>query len=188
MLRGTTIVSVRRGGQVAVAGDGQVTLGEKIVLKHTARKVRRIHDGRVLCGFAGATADAMTLYELLEDHLSATNGQLLRAAVALAKAWRTDRTLRRLEAMLIAADAEATFLISGTGDVLEPEHGVIAIGSGGPYALSAARALIRHTELSAADIARESLRVAAELCVFTNDQITIETIETPAHPRATELP
>ena len=176
MFEGTTILSVRRGGQVALVGDGQVTFSEKVILKHTARKVRRIHDGEVLCGFAGATADAMTLYELLEGKLKSFNGNLVRAAVELAKEWRTDRMLRRLEAMLIAADAEVTLLISGTGDVLEPEGGVAAIGSGGNFALSAARALLRHTELGAAQIAEASMRVAAEMCVFTNHELTTEVL------------
>ncbi|RAL25464.1 HslU--HslV peptidase proteolytic subunit [Lujinxingia litoralis] len=172
--RGTTIVSVRRNDKVVVAGDGQVTMGEKIVMKATARKVRRLHGDKVLCGFAGSTADAFTLFEKLEEKLKKFNGNLTRAAVELAKDWRTDRMLRRLEALLIAADSETTLLISGTGDVIEPEEGVIAIGSGGSYALSAARALVRHTELDARTIAESSLKIAAELCVFTNDSLTIE--------------
>ncbi|RDV39717.1 ATP-dependent protease subunit HslV [Bradymonadaceae bacterium TMQ3] len=176
--RGTTIVSVRRGDKVVVAGDGQVTMGEKIVMKATARKVRRLHGDKVLCGFAGSTADAFTLFEKLEEKLKKFNGNLTRAAVELAKDWRTDRMLRKLEALLIAADSEATLLISGTGDVIEPEEGVIAIGSGGSYALSAARALVRHTELDARTIAESSLKIAAEICVFTNDSLTIEELST----------
>ncbi|TXD39209.1 ATP-dependent protease subunit HslV [Lujinxingia vulgaris] len=176
--RGTTIVSVRRGDKVVVAGDGQVTMGEKIVMKATARKVRRLHGDKVLCGFAGSTADAFTLFEKLEEKLKKFNGNLTRAAVELAKDWRTDRMLRKLEALLIAADSEVTLLISGTGDVIEPEEGVIAIGSGGSYALSAARALMRHTELDARTIAESSLKIAAEICVFTNDSLTIEELST----------
>jgi ATP-dependent HslUV protease subunit HslV len=174
MFHGTTIVSVRRGDHVVVAGDGQVTFGEKVVLKHGARKVRRIHDGHVLCGFAGSTADAMTLYEKLEEKLKSYNGNLARAAVELAKEWRTDRMLRRLEALLIAADAERTLLISGTGDVIEPEEGVAAIGSGGNYALASARALHRHTDLSPREVALNAMAIAAEICVFTNDHVSIE--------------
>lgn len=176
--RGTTIVSVRRGDKVVVAGDGQVTMGEKIVMKATARKVRRLHGDNVLCGFAGSTADAFTLFEKLEEKLKKFNGNLTRAAVELAKDWRTDRMLRKLEALLIAADRDVTLLISGTGDVIEPEEGVIAIGSGGSYALSAARALVRHTELDARTIAESSLKIAAEICVFTNDSLTIEELST----------
>lgn len=174
MFEGTTILSVRREGTVVVAGDGQVTFGERIVLKATARKVRRIHDGRVLCGFAGATADAMTLYELLEAKLKEHRGNLVRAAVELAKEWRTDRTLRRLEAMLIAADVHTTLLITGTGDVIEPEEGVVAIGSGGSYALSSARALYRHTSMGSREIAMAAMQLAAEICVYTNNEITLE--------------
>ena len=174
----TTIVSVRKGSKVVVAGDGQVTMGEKVVMKHTARKVRRLYEGRVLCGFAGSTADAITLYEKLEARLKEFNGNLTRAAVELAKEWRTDRMLRKLEALLVAADAEKTLLISGTGDVIEPEEGIIAIGSGGSFALAAARAMLRHADLDAATICEESLRIAAEICVFTNDSLTIEELTT----------
>lgn len=174
----TTIVSVRRGDQVVVAGDGQVTMGEKVVMKSTATKVRRLYEGRVLCGFAGSTADAITLYEKLEEKLSAHNGNLTRAAVELAKDWRTDRMLRRLEALLIAADREKTLLIGGTGDVIEPEEGVIAIGSGGSFALAAARALVRATDLDGEEICRQSMKIAAEICVFTNDSLTIESLST----------
>ena len=178
MFEGTTILSVRRGDTVAIAGDGQVTFDEKVVMKHSARKVRRLHDETVLCGFAGSTADAMTLYEKLEEKLGSFSGNLTRAAVELAKEWRTDRMLRRLEALLVAADAEQTLLISGTGDVIEPEEGIAAIGSGGNYAVSAARALYRHTDLDAETIAREAMALAAELCVFTNESLTVETLST----------
>lgn len=176
MFEGTTILSVRRGERVAVAGDGQVTFDEKVVMKHRARKVRRLHEGNVLCGFAGSTADAMTLYEKLEEKLGAFSGNLTRAAVELAKEWRTDKMLRRLEALLVAADVERTLLVSGTGDVIEPEEGIAAIGSGGNYALAAARALYRHTDLPAAEIAEEAMGLASEICVFTNDELTVETL------------
>ncbi|MGM0556759.1 MAG: ATP-dependent protease subunit HslV [Myxococcota bacterium] len=178
MFDATTILSVRREDSVVVAGDGQVTMGEKVIMKHSARKVRTLHDGTVLCGFAGSTADAMTLYEKLEEKLKKYSGNLTRAAVELAKDWRTDKMLRRLEALLIAADAEKTLLISGNGDVIEPEEGVAAIGSGGSYALSAARALVRHTDMSARDIAEAAMGVAGEICVFTNDELSIEELPT----------
>lgn len=174
MFRGTTILTVRDGVNVVIVGDGQVTFGDKVVLKHSAKKVRRIHDGHVLCGFAGSTADAMTLYEKLEEKLRAYNGNLVRAAVELAKDWRTDQALRKLEAMLLAANREKTLLISGTGDVIEPEEGIMAIGSGGNFALAAARALARHTDLSPREIAEGAMNVAAQMCVFTNDQLTLE--------------
>ncbi len=170
----TTIISVRRNGIVVIAGDGQVTMGEKLVMKSSAKKVRRLHDGNVLCGFAGSTADAMTLYEKLEDKLQSYSGNLVRAAVELAKDWRTDRMLRQLEALLIAADSTHTLIISGTGDVIEPEEGIAAIGSGGSYALAAARALMRNSSLSAREIAEASMNIAAEICVFTNNALTIE--------------
>lgn len=176
--RGTTIVSVRRGDKVVVAGDGQVTMGEKLVMKATARKVRRLYDDRVLCGFAGSTADAITLYEKLEEKLNQFNGNLTRAAVELAKDWRTDRMLRKLEALLIAADATQTLLISGTGDVIDPEEGAVAIGSGGSFALSAARALLRNTDMDARSICVEALTIASEICVYTNDSLTIEELDT----------
>src|SRR5689334_12882776 len=162
--RSTTIVAVRRDGKAAMAGDGQVSLGQTI-LKDKAKKVRRIADGKVVVGFAGATADAFSLLERLEQKLKEHRGSLPRAAVELAKDWRTDRYLRRLEAMMIAMDASTTLLLSGTGDVVEPDDGVIAIGSGGMYALSAARALVRNTELSAADIAKQAIQIAGEICV-----------------------
>ena len=174
--RSTTIVAVRRDGRAAMAGDGQVSLGQTI-LKDKAKKVRRIADGKVVVGFAGATADAFALLERLEAKLKEHRGSLPRAAVEMAKDWRTDRYLRKLEAMIIAMDAQHTLLLSGTGDVVEPDDGVIAIGSGGMYALSAARALVRHApNLSAADIAREALMVAAEICVYTNSEIVLEEV------------
>jgi ATP-dependent HslUV protease, peptidase subunit HslV len=171
----TTIVAVRRGATAAMAGDGQVSLGQT-VLKDKAKKVRRIADGKVVVGFAGATADAFALLERLEAKLKEHRGSLSRAAVELAKDWRTDRYLRRLEAMIIAMDTQHTLLLSGTGDVIEPDDGIIAIGSGGMYALSAGRALLRNTELSAAEIARRALQIAAEVCVYTNDELVLEEI------------
>lgn len=175
----TTIVAVRRDGRAALAGDGQVSLGQTI-LKDKAKKVRRIADGKVVAGFAGATADAFALLDRLEHKLKEHRGSLTRAAVELAKDWRTDRYLRRLEAMIIAMDERHTLLLSGTGDVVEPDDGVIAIGSGGMYALSAARALLRHApHLSAADIAREALKVAGEICVYTNQEIVLEEVGAP---------
>jgi len=164
---------VRRNGKVAMAGDGQVTFGNT-VLKHRARKIRRLYKGLVLVGFAGATADALTLFERLEKKLEAYSGQLLRAAVELAKDWRTDKILRRLEAFMIAADKENLLLISGAGDVVEPDEEVVAIGSGGPMALAAAKALLRHTELSAREIAEISLKIASEICIYTNSEILVE--------------
>jgi ATP-dependent HslUV protease subunit HslV len=175
-IRSTTIVAVRRAGLAAMAGDGQVSLGQTI-LKDKAKKVRRIADGKVVVGFAGATADAFALLERLEQKLKEHRGSLARAAVELAKDWRTDRALRRLEAMIIAMDADHTFLLSGTGDVIEPDDGIIAIGSGGMYALAAGRALLRATELSAADVARQALEVAGEICVYTNSEIVIEEVQ-----------
>jgi ATP-dependent HslUV protease subunit HslV len=173
MFKGTTIVSVRRGSQVAMAGDGQVSLGNT-VMKHTARKLRRMFDGQVLAGFAGSTADAFTLFEKFEGKLQEHRGNLARAAVELAKDWRTDRILRRLEALLIVADRETTLILSGAGDVIEPEAGIAAIGSGGPYAQAAARALLEHTDKSVEDIAQTALQIAADICVFTNDKISVE--------------
>lgn len=173
--RGTTICCVRKNGQVAVGGDGQVSLGNTRI-KGNARKVRRLYHGQVIAGFAGATADAFTLFERFEGQLEKHSGNLTRAAVEMAKDWRTDRALRRLEAMLIVADTTATLMISGNGDVMEPEHAVMAIGSGGSFALSAARALVDHSDLSAADIVRESLLIAADVCIYTNDNLTIETL------------
>lgn len=175
LFHGTTILAVRRKGHVAIAGDGQVTLGNTVV-KASARKVRRLYDDKVLVGFAGATADAFSLFEKFEGKLKEHNGNLARAAVELAKDWRTDRILRRLEAMLLVADHESVLLISGTGDVVEPDDEVAAIGSGGSMALAAARALITHTDLDATTIAQESLKIAAGICIYTNDKITVETL------------
>ena len=173
--RSTTVVAVMRDGAVAMAGDGQVSMGETIV-KGNARKVRSIHDGRVLVGFAGATADAFALFDRFETRIKEYNGDLTRAAVELAKEWRTDRMLRRLEALLLVADRERIFLISGNGDVIEPEHGVIAVGSGGNYALAAARALMDETTLNAREIAERALTIAADICVYTNGSVTVEEI------------
>ena len=175
-LHGTTILSVRRDNVVSLGGDGQVTLGN-VVVKSTARKVRRIYNDRVLAGFAGATADAFTLFERFEAKLEKHQGHLTRSAVELAKDWRADRILRRLEAMLAVADRTASLIITGTGDVLEPELGIVAIGSGGPYAQAAARALLQHTSLSPADIVKESLTIAGELCIYTNQNLVIETLD-----------
>ena len=173
---GTTILSVRRGNSVALGGDGQVTLGN-VVVKATARKVRRLHQDRVLAGFAGATADAFTLFERFEGKLDKHQGHLTRSAVELAKDWRSDRVLRRLEAMLAVADRTASLIITGNGDVLEPELGIVAIGSGGPFAQAAARALIENTELSARDVVQRALDIAGELCIYTNRNLVIETLE-----------
>jgi ATP-dependent HslUV protease, peptidase subunit HslV len=173
---GTTILSVRRDGAVALGGDGQVTLGN-IVIKATARKVRRLYGDRVLAGFAGATADAFTLFERFEAKLEKHQGQLQRAAVELAKDWRSDRVLRRLEAMLAVADAATSLVITGSGDVLEPEHGIVAIGSGGAYAQAAARALLEHTNLTAAHIVKQALTIAGDLCIYTNQNHVIEVLE-----------
>lgn len=175
-MRGTTIVSVRRGNQVVVGGDGQVTLGHTI-MKSNARKVRRLYNNKILAGFAGGTADAFTLFERFEKKLETHQGNLVRSAVELAKDWRTDRMLRRLEAMLVVADEKASLIISGNGDVIEPEQGLIAIGSGGSYAKSAALALLDNTELSARDITEKSLSIAADICIYTNRSFTIETLE-----------
>jgi ATP-dependent HslUV protease, peptidase subunit HslV len=169
----TTVVSVRHRGRVAMAGDGQVSLGATI-MKHTARKVRRVYHDRVLAGFAGTAADAFTLFERFEGRLEQHRGNLRRAAVELAKEWRSDRVLRRLEALLAVADADASFIVSGTGEVLEPDDGLIGIGSGGPFALAAARALVAHSDLDAKAIAAEAMRIAAGICVYTNDQVTAE--------------
>ena len=174
-IRSTTILAVRHQGKVAVAGDGQVTLGNTVV-KHQAKKVRRLYKNRVITGFAGATADAFTLYDRLEQKLEQFNGSLLRAATELARDWRTDKILRRLEAMLIAVDAEYSLLLSGTGDVIEADDGLLAIGSGGPYALAAARALVAHSALDAEGIAREALAIAGKICIYTNSQIVVETL------------
>ena len=175
---GTTILSVRRGRKVVMAGDGQVSLGQTVV-KANAKKVRRIGNGRILAGFAGSTADAFTLLERLEAKLERHPGQLVRACVELAKDWRTDRYLRRLEAMMVVADAESSLVLTGAGDVLEPEGGLIGIGSGGSYALAAARALLEGTDLDAEEIARRAMRIAAEICVYTNHNLTLEVLDLP---------
>ncbi len=173
---GTTILSVRRGAQVALGGDGQVTLGQ-IIVKSTARKVRKLFHDQMLAGFAGATADAFTLFERFEAKLEKHQGNLQKAAIELTKDWRTDRVLRRLEAMLAVADKHHSLIITGNGDVLEPEHGIVAIGSGGAYAQSAARALLEHSSLTAAEIVKQSLKIAGELCIYTNQHHTIEVLE-----------
>ena len=172
----TTILAVKRNGHVTMAGDGQVTLGQTMVMKHTAKKIRRVGDGKVLAGFAGATADAFTLFELFEAKLKEFHGNLVRAAVEMTKQWRRDKYLQKLEAMLLLADREHILLLSGTGDVIEPDDDVAAIGSGGPYALSAARALLRHTDLPAEDIVRNAMTIASEICVYTNSNFTVQTL------------
>ena len=172
-LKGTTILAIRHKGKVVMAGDGQVTL-ENTVMKHKARKVRRLYQDKVLAGFAGTTADAFTLFERFEEKLEQYNGNLLRAAVELAKDWRTDRLLRRLEALLLVADRDHSLIVSGNGDVVEPDDGIVAIGSGGPYAQAAAKALALHSSLGAREIAEEAMRIASEICIYTNDQIVIE--------------
>jgi ATP-dependent HslUV protease subunit HslV len=180
-LKGTTILAVRHGGGVAVAGDGQVTMGQAVVMKHKAKKVRRLYKGNIVAGFAGSTADAFTLFERFEAKLEAYNGNLARSAVELAKDWRTDKYLRRLEAMLLAADKESILILSGSGDVIEPDDGVAAIGSGGPYALAAARALTRcannGANMSAEEIVRTAMGIAGEICVYTNNELTIEVLD-----------
>ena len=172
---GTTIISVRRGALVAIGGDGQVTLGN-IVVKSTARKVRKLYRDQVLAGFAGATADAFTLFERFESKLEKHQGHLVRAAIELTKDWRTDRVLRRLEAMLAVADKDASLIITGNGDVLEPEHGIVSIGSGGAYAQAAARALLEHTTMTPAEVVKKSLEIAGDLCIYTNQNHIIETL------------
>lgn len=175
MFKGTTICCVRKGAQVALAGDGQVSLGNT-VMKHGAKKIRRLYQEQILAGFAGSTADAFTLFEKFEAKLQEFRGNLSRAAVALAKDWRTDRVLRRLEALLVVADKEVTLVISGAGDVIEPDDGVAAIGSGGSFALAAARGMLAHSELDAEKIAEEALRIASEICIYTNDRIAVEVL------------
>jgi len=176
--RGTTIIAVSRGGRVAMAGDGQVTVGNT-VLKHTARKIRRLHHDRIVAGFAGATADAFTLFEKFEGKLEEFRGNLRRAAVELAKDWRTDRVLRRLDALMLVTDGSDLMLLSGSGDVVEPDDGVIGVGSGGPYAMAAARAMLVHTDKPAIDIAREALRIASEICIYTNANVLAEEVAAP---------
>ncbi len=175
-LRGTTICAVQRDGQIAIAGDGQVTMGEHTIFKSTARKVRRIYQGKVVVGFAGAVADAFSLCEKLEEKLQQSNGNLEKAAVALAQTWRGDQAMRQLDSMMIAADRDHLLILSGTGEVMTPDEGVAAIGSGGNYALAAARALVQNTELSAAEIAEKALQIAASICVYTNDHILVEVV------------
>ena len=175
-MRSTTILAVRHNGAVVVAGDGQVSIGQTVI-KQGARKVSRLYHGRVLAGFAGGSADALTLFEKFEAKLEAYGGNLRRAAVALAQEWRSDRILRRLEALLVVADRESSLLVSGSGDVIEPDDGLTAIGSGGNYALAAARVLVRHSNLSAREIAEEALRTAADICAYTNDRLVIEELE-----------
>src|ERR1700727_1648115 len=173
LIRSTTVLSVRRNGKVVLAGDGQVTLGESVI-KHSAKKIRRLYNDKIVAGFAGSTADAFTLFSRFEGQLEQYAGNLGRSAVELAKDWRTDKMLRSLEALLVVADPHQTFLISGSGDVIEPDEGIATIGSGGSYALAAARALIQNTDMGARDIAEKSLRIAGQICIYTNDQITIE--------------
>ncbi|NOZ25954.1 MAG: ATP-dependent protease subunit HslV [Nitrospirae bacterium] len=176
MIRGTTILCVRKDGKVAIGGDGQVTMGNT-VLKHNARKTRKMYKERVLAGFAGATADAFTLFEKFEGKLEALRGNITKAAVELAKDWRTDKILRRLEALLIVADTEHTFIISGTGDVIEPEEGIAAIGSGGPFAQAAAKALYANTSLEAREIVEKAMKIAADICIYTNERTIIEELQ-----------
>lgn len=175
MFRGTTIICVRKGNQVALAGDGQVTLGTT-VMKHSARKIRRLHENQVLAGFAGSTADAFTLFEKFDAKLKEYRGNLTRAAVEMAKDWRSDRVLRRLEALLIVADQDTTLVISGAGDVIEPDDGVAAVGSGGSYALAAARAMVASSELEPKAIVEQALKIAADICIYTNEKITVEVL------------
>jgi ATP-dependent HslUV protease, peptidase subunit HslV len=175
-IRSTTILGVRRNGIVAMAGDGQVTVGD-VVLKHGARKIRMLYDGAVIAGFAGAVADALTLFSKFESQLKTSDGSLRKASVELAKEWRTDRYLRRLEAQLIVGDGESLLVLSGEGDVIEPDDGIAAIGSGAPYATAAAKALMAHTDLHARQIVESAMEIAAELCIFTNDRFTIDTVE-----------
>src|ERR687897_1886356 len=178
-IRSTTILGVRRDGIIAMAGDGQVTVGD-VVLKHGARKIRLLYDGAVIAGFAGAVADALTLFAKFETQLKSADGNLRKASVELAKEWRTDRYLRRLEAQLIVGDGESLLVLSGEGDVIEPDDGIAAIGSGAPYATAAAKALVAHTDLHAREIVESAMGIAAELCIFTNDRFTISTVEGPA--------
>ena len=183
-IRGTTILAVKHRGKVTVAGDGQVTL-DTTVMKHGARKVRRLYHNQVIVGFAGTTADAFTLFDRFDQKLEQYKGNLLRAAVELTKDWRTDRVLRHLEALMIAVSRESFLIISGNGDVIESDDNVMAIGSGGPFALAAARAMVRYSDLTATEIARESIRIASEICIFTNDRITLEELDLEAEPEKT---
>ncbi|MGI5880130.1 MAG: ATP-dependent protease subunit HslV [Syntrophomonadaceae bacterium] len=177
MFEATTIVAVRKDGKTAIAGDGQVTFGQNTVMKHNANKVRRLYDGKVIAGFAGAVADAFTLFAKFEEKLKQSGGNLTKASVDIAKEWRSDRVLRKLEALLLVADKENMFIISGTGELIEPDDGVAAIGSGGAYALAAARALVGFTTMPAEEIARQSMNIAADICIYTNHYITVEIIE-----------
>lgn len=177
MFEATTIVAIKKGSQMAIAGDGQVTFGQNTIMKNNAVKIRRLYEGKVLAGFAGSVADAFMLFSKFEEKLKETGGNLTRAVIELAKEWRSDRMLRKLEALLIVADQDSMFIVSGNGEVIEPEDGITAIGSGGNYALPAARALARFTDLTARDIAYESLKIASEICVFTNDHISVEVLE-----------
>ncbi len=174
MFQGTTIIAVKKDDRVAIAGDGQITFGNSTVIKHGAKKVRRLYENKVIAGYAGSVADALTLCEKLETRLESYQGNLIRASVELAKEWRTDRVLRRLEAMLLAASTEALLLISGTGEVIEPDDNIAAVGSGAPYALAAARALSRNSDLEPRDIVRKALEIASEICIYTNDRIIVE--------------
>ncbi len=186
-ITGTTILAVRHKGKVAIAGDGQVTMGTT-VMKHGAKKVRRLHKDQILAGFAGATADAFTLFERFEAKLEQYHGNLSRSAVELAKDWRMDRMLRRLDALLIVADRETTLILSGTGDIIEPDDGVAAIGSGGPYAQAAARALIKYSNLEAKEVVEEAMRIASEICIYTNNQIVVEELGAdPAHSETVKI-
>ncbi|MEW6409422.1 MAG: ATP-dependent protease subunit HslV [Nitrospirota bacterium] len=176
MFKGTTILCIRKDGRAAIAGDGQVTLGNTVV-KHNAKKIRRVYNDRVLVGFAGATADALTLFEKFESKLEAYHGNITRAAVELAKDWRTDRILRRLEALLVVSDTEHTFIISGAGEVIEPENGIAAIGSGGPYAQAASMAMLAHSDLDVRGIVEEAMRITSKICIYTNEQIMVEELK-----------
>jgi ATP-dependent HslUV protease, peptidase subunit HslV len=184
-MRGTTVLALRHKGKIALAGDGQVTLGDT-VMKHSAKKVRKLYKDQIIAGFAGATADAFTLFERFESKLEQYHGNLSRAAVELAKDWRTDRMLRRLEALLIVADPQHILVLSGTGDIIEPDDEVAAIGSGGPFALAAAKALIQHSDLDAKEIVLEAMRIAAEICIYTNNQIVLEELEAKSAPESKE--
>jgi len=175
-IRATTVIAVKKGSSVALAGDGQVTLGN-IIMKHTAKKIRTLYDGKILSGFAGSAADAFTLFTRFEAKLETYKGQLLRSVVELAKDWRTDKVLRNLEAMLIVADREHLFVVSGNGDLIEPDENIVAIGSGGPYAYAAAKALARHTDMEAKDLAREAMEIAGEICIYTNNHINVEVLD-----------
>jgi ATP-dependent HslUV protease subunit HslV len=177
LFQATTIVAIKKGNQTAIAGDGQVTFGQNTVMKHNAVKIRRLYEGKVIAGFAGSVADAFTLFARFEEKLKQAGGNLTRAAVEIAKEWRSDKVLRKLEAILIVADRDTMFLISGNGEVIEPDDGIAAIGSGGSYALAAAKALNQFSELEAREIAREAIRIASEICIYTNDHISVEVVE-----------